>query len=159
MALAERRLDDDGGLIAYMYDVGELLAAHRGSVARMRSDPGVADLVVRSRDAQAALLEHARREGLVRPDLTGEDIGVALWTVHGILDITRGTTVDASRRHLGVIVVGWTGSTEPLRHPVLTDAQMREVIRTALRPAARPAEKPRRQARWGPRRQEEHRSW
>lgn len=136
--VAERHRDDDsGGLIAYMYDIGELLAAHRGSVARMWSDPGVSDLVARSRDAQAAMLEQAQRQGLVRPDLAGEDIGVALWAVHGILDITRGSLVDAWRRHLDLVIAGWTDTSKQLQHPALTDKQMSDVIRNSPSPTGR----------------------
>lgn len=139
VALAEQRIaDGDSDLIAYMYDAGELLAAHRGSTARMWSDEGVADLVTRSRAAQEALLRRAQDAGLVRADLSGEDVGVALWALHGILDITRGTSVDAWRRHLDIILAGWTNLDAPLRHPSLTDEQMAEVIRNSPSPQ-RPA--------------------
>ncbi|MEV8610376.1 helix-turn-helix domain-containing protein [Amycolatopsis sp. NPDC051373] len=127
--VADRHAGTPDGLVTYLFEVGALLARHSGSVARMWSDEQVADLVERSRTAQAALVAQARQHGVVRADLTPEDVAVALWSLGGVLDITRGTTVDAWRRHLELVVAGWTNTAAHLGHPPLTDAQMREVIR------------------------------
>lgn len=129
--IAERHATNAGAdsLGAYLFEVGELLARHRGSVARMWSDQSVAELVERSRAAQAALLARAQSGATVRADLTAEDVAVALWSLHGVLDITRGTSVDAWRRHLELILAGWGNQSAQLRHPPVTDPQLREIIR------------------------------
>jgi AcrR family transcriptional regulator len=134
---AEAHLEDtDGrGLFRYLDEVGAVLARHPGSVARMWSDPSTKDLVRRSREAQAMLLKHAQQHGLVRPDLSAEDVAVALWSVHGVLDVTRGVRVDAWQRHLEIIIAGWTNSDATLKRRPLSPAQMTRVIKHSPSPA------------------------
>jgi AcrR family transcriptional regulator len=138
--LAESHLGDDGGrgLFTYLDEVGELLAGRRGSVARIWSDPATARLVSRSRTAQARLLSDAQAHRLVRDDLTKEDVAVALWSIHGVLDITRGLPLDAWRRQLEIIVAGWTNRAATLSTEPLTPRQMTRVIQrspSSTRPA------------------------
>jgi AcrR family transcriptional regulator len=135
--MAERHLDDpDGqGLFAYLGEIGDLLASHRGSVARMWSAPATAELVERSRDAQGRLLEQAQRQGLVRADLRREDIAVALWSIHGILDITRGLPIDAWSRHVQMIIAGWSNTSANLNARPLSDTEIIQVISHSPSPA------------------------
>jgi hypothetical protein len=67
-----------------------------------------------SGDAQRRLLERAQHHGLVRTDLSSEDVAVALWSVHGVLDNN-----DAA-----------------LSHRSLTAAQMNTVIKDSPSPAS-----------------------
>ncbi len=130
--VGERRLNEPGGtgMAGYLVEVGELLAGSRGAVARLWSDPSSADLVARSRRVQQQLVEEAQRHGLARPDLAGEDLAVALWAMHGILDITRGQPVDAWRRHLDFVLAGFTDQRAQTSKPPLSPHWMSEIIRS-----------------------------
>jgi AcrR family transcriptional regulator len=130
VAVGERHLaDPDGtGLAGYQVEVCELLATCRGAVARLWSDPSSKNLVARSRQVQQQLADEAKRHGAARADLAGEDIAVALWAIHGILDITRGQPVNAWRRHLDFVLAGIAGRPEVTSQPPLTSGQMTQVI-------------------------------
>jgi AcrR family transcriptional regulator len=132
----ERHLaDPDGtGLANYMVEVSGLLATSRGAVARLWSDPSSKDLVARSRAVQQRLVEEAQRCGAARADLAGEDLAVALWAIHGILDITRGLPVDAWRRHLDFVLAGFSDRPAAPRHPALSGRKMTQIIESG-RPA------------------------
>jgi AcrR family transcriptional regulator len=142
--LAESHAGVEGGLglFAYMGEVGNLLASRRGSVARIWSDPATEDLVKRSRDAQGRLLAEAQKHRLVRQDLTKEDVAVALWSIHGVLDITRGLAVDAWHRQLDIIVAGWTNSEASLSTAPLQPYEMTAVIQHSPSSAS-PRKRPR----------------
>jgi AcrR family transcriptional regulator len=133
VAVGERHLADPGGsgLAGYLVEVCELLATSRGAVARLWSHPSSKAVVERSRQVQQQLVDEAKRHGAVRADLAGEDIAVTLWAVHGILDITRGQPVNAWRRHLDLVLAGFTTPPEPVSQPPLTAAQMSRVIRSS----------------------------
>jgi AcrR family transcriptional regulator len=137
IAIAERHVDDpDGtGLFDYLWEVSELLATNRGFVSRVWNVPGAAVLVTRSRQLQGKLLASAQAHGLVRAELTAEDVAVALWAVQGVLDVTRGQPVEAWRRHLEVLVAGLRPDSRSLPHPSLTDEEMTAVIRSQRPPA------------------------
>jgi AcrR family transcriptional regulator len=132
VAVGERHLGDpDGtGLAHYMIEVCELLAGSRGAVARLWSDPTTAELVARSRQVQQQLADEAKRAGAARADLAGEDLAVALWAIHGILDITRGQPVNAWRRHLDFVLAGFADRGTTTRPP-LTGEHMTEVIKAS----------------------------
>jgi AcrR family transcriptional regulator len=133
VAVGERHLTDpDGsGMANYMIEVCELLATSRGALARLWSDPSSKDLVVRSRRVQQQLVDEAKRHGVARPDLAGEDLAVALWAIHGILDITRGEPINAWRRHLDFVLAGFTDRPTATRQPPLSSRRMTEVIRSS----------------------------
>ena len=133
VAVGERHLaaPDGSGLAGYMVEVCELLASSRGAVARLWSDPSSADLVARSRAVQQQLADEAKRHGEARPDLAGEDLAVALWAIHGILDITRGQPVNAWRRHLDFVLAGFAAASASTSQPPLSGRQMTEVIRSS----------------------------
>ena len=128
IAIGERHLDDPcgSGLVNYMHEVCQLLAGNRGAVARLWNDPSSQALVSRSRDVQQQLVDAAKAAGTVRDDLAGEDLAVALWSIHGILDVTKGTDVDAWSRHLYFVLQGFAA---PGSAPAaLTSAAMTKVI-------------------------------
>jgi len=131
VAIAEQHLNDPGGagLVNYLEEVGELLATNRGCLARLWSVPETEDLVARSRRLQGELLDHAKSHGVVRDDLTKEDVAVALWSVHGVLDVTRGHREQAWRRHLQLLIAGLTAHGATVTAPPLTAAQMTRIIR------------------------------
>jgi AcrR family transcriptional regulator len=143
VAVGERHLDDPAGtgMANYLVEVSEILATSRGAVARLWSDPSSAGLVARSREVQQQLVDEAKRHGAARTDLTGEDLAVALWAVHGILDITRRRPVNAWRRHLDFLLAGFTDLPARTPHAPLTHAQMTDVI--ASSPPARQGKDPR----------------
>ena len=138
--IAERHLDDPGGtgLVRYLWEIGELLAGHSGLVGRMWNVPGTAPVIARSRELQGALLAEAQRHRLVRDELTAEDVAVALWSVQGVLDVTRGTPVIAWRRHLEVVIEGLRPTARKLSNPPLTPAEMDVAIRDQRPPSAAP---------------------
>jgi AcrR family transcriptional regulator len=138
--IAERHLDAPGGtgLVLYLWEIGELLAGHSGLVGRMWNVPGTAPVIARSRELQGALLAEAQRHSLVRDELTAEDVAVALWSVQGVLDVTRGTPVIAWRRHLEVVIEGLRPTGRVLSHPPLTPAEMDVAIRDQRPPSAGP---------------------
>jgi AcrR family transcriptional regulator len=138
--IAERHLDDPGGtgLVRYLWEIGELLAGHSGLVGRMWNVPGTAPVIARSRELQGALLAEAQRHRLVRDELTAEDVAVALWSVQGVLDVTRGTPVIAWRRHLEVVIEGLRPTGRVLSNPPLTPAEMDVAIRDQRPPSAAP---------------------
>jgi AcrR family transcriptional regulator len=133
VAVGERHLaDPDGtGLAGYMTEVCELLATSRGAVARLWSDPSSTELVARSRQVQQQLADEAKRHGVARQDLAGEDLAVALWAIHGILDITRGQPVNAWWRHLDFVLAGFADRTAATSRPPLSDQQMTQVIQSS----------------------------
>lgn len=128
--IAERRIDDtDGrGLFAYLFEVGEVLASNRGSVARIWSDPENGGLITRSIAAQAALVDDARRHGLIRPDVTAQDVAVALWSIQGVLDVSRGLDVAPWRRHIENCVAGWSNQAFVPGEPSLSPEDIAEVV-------------------------------
>lgn len=131
VTVAERHVEDpDGsGLVNYLFEVSELLAGNRGCLARLWSDPSSQDLVARSRRLQGELLDSAKAHGVVGAHLTKEDVAVGLWSVQGVLDVTRGLPLNAWRRHLELLVAGFRDqSAEPGTRP-LTPAQLTRVIR------------------------------
>ncbi|WP_280314757.1 TetR/AcrR family transcriptional regulator [Nocardia wallacei] len=138
VAVGERHLSDpDGtGMANYLIEVSELLATSRGAVARLWSDPSSKQLVMRSRQVQQQLVDEARRHGAARTDLTGEDLAVALWAIHGILDITRGLPVNAWRRHLDFVLAGFTDRAAIAPPPALSARRMTQIIKSS--PMARP---------------------
>ncbi|WP_328608941.1 TetR/AcrR family transcriptional regulator [Amycolatopsis sp. NBC_00345] len=137
VAVGERHLSDpDGtGMVNYLVEVSGLLATSRGAVARLWSDPSSKELVARSRRVQQQLVDEAQRHGVARADLAGEDLAVALWAIHGILDVTRGLPVNAWRRHLDFVVAGLTGQPITAPYPALSARRMTQVIRSS--PSAR----------------------
>jgi hypothetical protein len=138
--IAERHLDDPGdtGLVLYLWEIGELPAGHSGLVGRMWNVPGTAPVIARSRELQGALLAEAQRHSLVRDELTAEDVAVALWSVQGVLDVTRGTPDIAWRRHLEVVIEGLRPTGRVLSNPPLTPAEMDVAIRDQRPPSAAP---------------------
>jgi AcrR family transcriptional regulator len=133
VAVGERHLSDpDGsGMANYLVEVCELLATSRGALARLWSDPSSKDLVLRSRQVQQQLVEEAKRHSAARPDLAGEDLAVALWAVHGILDITRGQPINAWRRHLDFVLAGLGDRPAAATQPPLSRPQMTQVIKAS----------------------------
>lgn len=141
VAVAERHLEDPGdgsALTAYLWETGELLATDRGLVSRLWNVPDAAPLVARSRELQGRLLRRAQDAGRARPDLTAEDVAVCLWSVQGVIDVTRGTSVVAWRRHLELVIDGLAGPDRPLTHPPLGGPGMDIAIAAAPAGPERP---------------------
>jgi hypothetical protein len=118
-------------MAGHMIEVCELLATSRGAVARLWSDPSSKDLIARSLRVQQQLADEAKRHGAARQDLPAEDLAVALWAIHGILDITRGQPINAWRRHLDFVLAGFADRPTTTRQPPLTGDQMSQIIRSS----------------------------
>jgi AcrR family transcriptional regulator len=108
-----QRADPENGLEALLYGAGQLQARDPGCMRFLWS---------RSHSEQAAVDEflailadlHARGQaaGRIRHDVSVTDVWVALWSLRGILEMTRGTAPNAWKRHLRVMIAGM--STEPV---------------------------------------------
>lgn len=79
-------------------------------------------------------LPSADNTSTLRADVAGEHFAVALWTVHGILDITR--------RHLDFVLAGFTDRPATTRKPALSGQRMTQIIRSS--PLADHAARPKR---------------
>ena len=117
----------------YMVEVGRTLSGARAGIDRMWGDPAHEDLVARSRAAQEALVVAAKDSGTVRPELTAEDVAVALWSVYGVLEVTRGTSVDAASRHIEILLAGWRPA-DALRNSPITPVDIDRVIAQSPKP-------------------------
>ncbi len=102
-----QRADRDDGLETLLYSAGQLQARDPGCMRFLWS---------RSHSEQAAVDEfltiladlHARAQasGRIRPDVSVTDVWVMLWSLRGILEMTRGTAPSAWKRHLRVMIAG-----------------------------------------------------
>jgi AcrR family transcriptional regulator len=131
IAVGERHLDDPGGtgLIAYLHEAAGLLAARRGCAGRIWTEPTTKGLLTRSQLMQWRLVEAAKEHGVVRADLTKEDVAVALWSVYGVLEVTRGHAVDAWSRHIELLAAGFRDQNAVIAAPSLSPAQVSSATR------------------------------
>jgi AcrR family transcriptional regulator len=134
VARTAQRLDGDGGLEALLYGAGRLQARDPGSMRFLwsRSHSGQAD-VDEFLGILADLHARARAAGRIRPDVSVTDVWVVLWSLRGILEMTRGTAPNAWKRHLRVMIAGI--STEPvaLAPNPMTLTQAKRCIEAASR--------------------------
>jgi hypothetical protein len=131
VAIAERHLDDPGGigLAGYFWEIGELLATHRGLVGHLWNVPDATPIIARSWELQGRLLADAQHHDLARSELTAEDL--AAWSLQGVPDSTRGLPVNAWQRHLEILLAGLATASRPLHNRALTPREMDTVIRAA----------------------------
>jgi AcrR family transcriptional regulator len=87
---------------------GEIMAAHRGCLARLwTAGPEMApDRVREFRAAIGTMLDHAAEAGRVRSDLTVEDVRMCLLSLRCVVEDTVGDTPDLWRRHLDLLIAG-----------------------------------------------------
>ncbi len=119
---------DPAALIGYLWDVSRLLASQPGIIRRIWNFPGSTELTDRSRQAQARLLRQAQSGGVVRRDLTVEDVAVALWAITGILDTARSLPHSGWERHLEIVLIGWRVGGPAFTHPRLSASDIDAII-------------------------------
>ncbi|GAA4536171.1 MULTISPECIES: TetR/AcrR family transcriptional regulator [Nonomuraea] len=128
--LAERSLAADDaweGFVAFLTGVCELQSV----------DLGYNDLAVRSvgadtREGDALMrriVARAQEAGMLRPDVTLEDMAFVIWGVAGTVRATFRTAPGAWRRHLALTLDGLrAGAAHPLPVPPMTTAQTEKAL-------------------------------
>ncbi|QUQ64146.1 TetR/AcrR family transcriptional regulator [Kutzneria sp. CA-103260] len=119
---------DPAALTGYLWDVSRLLAGQPGIIRRSWKFPGSDELTDRSRQAQARLVAQAQAAGLIRRDLSPEDVAVTLWAITGILDTARQLPRSGWERHLETVLAAWQPGTPPFTQPSLTPADIDAII-------------------------------
>ncbi|BDZ49726.1 TetR family transcriptional regulator [Frondihabitans sucicola] len=138
IAIAQRHEQDpDGrGLFDYFDEVGRVLQANRGTLSRIWSSPATTSLVASSRLSQARLLMAAISAETVRPDLTPEDIAVALWSIAGVIDVAGVDDDIAWRRHTEFLLAGFTNQAAVVKSRPLRSRELEDIIRESPLPSS-----------------------
>jgi AcrR family transcriptional regulator len=112
-ALAE---SDGRGLDTFLIAVSTLQSSRVGYLARLWRTEQHAESITAIRAAIADLLADAQRHGRARAELTPWDIFMIIWSMRGIIEMTRTHAPDAWRRHLDLMLAGVELSTQSLAH-------------------------------------------
>ncbi len=81
------------------------------------------------------ILDRAKQQGRLRPDVTVGDIAMIMWGSGGIVDMTAGVAPDLWRRYLDLILDALTTSApRSLGAPPLTRAQLRAAVAPRTQP-------------------------
>jgi AcrR family transcriptional regulator len=124
--------------VALVCGVGEIEADNRGFTHVIQS----ATPPLRPTDSEHAegyarvvhVVERGQGAGVLRPDLSPEDLPVISFAIAGILEATRDDAPDAWRRHVALVLDGCRASaTSPLPPPVPPRVMQRAMIRSARR--------------------------
>ncbi|WP_327419843.1 TetR/AcrR family transcriptional regulator [Streptomyces sp. NBC_01230] len=79
----------------------------------------------RSQELSAQLFRNARRQGVLRDDVTPEDLAFVIWSQAGIIQATRTVAPNAWRRHLHLMLDAFrTQGAHKLPEPPLTPHQV-----------------------------------
>jgi len=116
------------GLERFLHDVGELQSARLGCLPRLWNTAQHADLQAEIRAATTALLNDAQRHGRVRPDLAPADVYAVMWSLRGVIEMTKGTAPDAWERHLEIILLGMRPSPAALERAPMSRAAMKRLV-------------------------------
>lgn len=118
--------------------VGEIEARNRGFTHLIQSEArplrGLGDRAA-GQHAIAEVIRRAQDAGVLRPDLTPEDIPVISFAIAGILETTRDDVPDAWRRHVALLLDGCRA--DGRRAPLPPAAPPRALHRAMLRSARR----------------------
>lgn len=123
---------------ALVAGIGEIEADNRGFTHVIQS----ATPALRPTDAEHAegygrvvhVVERAQAAGVLRPDLSPEDLPVISFAIAGILEATRDDAPDAWRRHVALVLDGCRASSStPLPPPVPPRVMQRAMLRSARR--------------------------
>ena len=126
------------GFAGLLQRMGEIEARNRGfthlmqsAALPLRGEGGIHD---RSHRGIDEVVRRARVAGVVRDDLTPEDVALLSFALAGILETTRDDVPEAWRRHLALVLDGCRpGSTTPLPPPSEPRLLQRAMIRSARR--------------------------
>ena len=135
LAIAQRaqRLGADRGLEKLLFDSGQLQAREPGCMQFLWStsaseQPAVNEFLA----ILTVLLEQGQAAGRIRDDVSVTDVWVTLWSLRGILEMTRSTAPSAWKRHLLLMISSL--SVEPaavLSPKPMTLAQAKQCIEGA----------------------------
>ncbi|GAA4676379.1 TetR/AcrR family transcriptional regulator [Frondihabitans cladoniiphilus] len=123
------------GLFGYFDEVGRVLQANRGTLSRIWSSPATTELVAASRLSQTRLVTAAIDAGTVRPDLTPEDVAIALWSIAGVIDVAGVDDSIAWKRHTAFLLAGFTNLTAEVKSRPLRSRELEDIIRESPSPS------------------------
>lgn len=133
--LAERALanpDPWQGLVEHLTALAELQATDKGftdiCVHSLPPDSATERAKARGHELFGALIERARRAGVLRPDIAPTDLGLLTWAVVRATDGVRTVAPDAWRRHLAILLDGLRADAA---HPLPGAPLDPEVVRRA----------------------------
>jgi AcrR family transcriptional regulator len=128
IALATDALEkpDGTGLEEFLRTSSAYQAEHRACLPRLWSTEDRGIRVARALITQ--LLDDAKRHDRIRDDLTNTDLTVAMWSIRGVLQTTRGAAPDAWQRHLELLIAGMRPTGTPLASPAISQAQIDRIL-------------------------------
>ncbi|MFJ4693328.1 TetR family transcriptional regulator [Streptomyces sp. NPDC088766] len=136
--LAVDRLDEAAGYALAFRDAWGRFVDYVEKVCELQAtDPAVADVVsgrypraerlmavcVRAQDATARIIERARRTGVLRPDVTSEDLMLVFGTRALLARVTTAAAPDLWRRHVAFLLDGLRAEAARGPLPVAADAR------------------------------------
>jgi AcrR family transcriptional regulator len=116
---AAREVTGGHGLERYVREMAELLATHRGCLARLWGG-GTLKRLTELRRRQARLLHDAQEAGAIRADITASDLVLILWSLRGIVDASGNTAAAACQRQLDFVFAGLRPAAAAFTHAPLT---------------------------------------
>jgi AcrR family transcriptional regulator len=137
-------LHDGSGLENLLVLAGQLQAGQLGCLQRIwdHSDAEI-DAMEKFRDIVRDLLVDGQARGRIRPDITGTDISMILWSLRGVIETTRDVAPNIWRRHLELLIAGLRPPSSPFNHHLhvkaMTESQARRVTRTHAHRSSRPS--------------------
>ena len=137
LARRARRAPEGTGLERLLVDAGKAQARDPGYMQFLwtpsTAEQGAVDEFL---GILAELLADAQRAGRIRSDVVVTDVWTTLWSLRGILELTRASAPGAWRRHLELLVAGMRAhpaGNEPLAAAPLSLARARRAIAAASR--------------------------
>ncbi|MFD5574822.1 TetR/AcrR family transcriptional regulator [Streptomyces cadmiisoli] len=121
------------GFCFFLEQYGELqqcdLAFNALTAARLPAHTGIAQFNERIKEIFTAILKNAQQQGVVRGDITGEDIAFVAWSLVGIIQATRAVAPRAWRRHLYLMLDAFRADcARELPEPPLSPQQVEQTI-------------------------------
>jgi len=104
-AAAARSVPGGHGLEQYLRELADQLSAYRGCLPRMWSQDGQRDHTELRRRI-SVLLREAKAAGVIRADVTREDITTVAWSLRGVIESAGADAARACQRHLDYVIAG-----------------------------------------------------
>ncbi|MQY34598.1 hypothetical protein SRB17_25680 [Streptomyces sp. RB17] len=123
------------GFCHYLEKLCELQACDRAFndlvSARMPLHAVSRDIQERAMERSAEIFRSAQEQGVLRDDVTREDIAFVIWSQAGIIQATRTVAPTAWRRHLHLMLDAFRAEcAHELREPPLTPEQVERTLTT-----------------------------
>jgi AcrR family transcriptional regulator len=93
------------GLEHYVRELADQLSAYRGCLSRMWGEEGQRDHT-ELRRLTNVLLRDAKAAGVVRNDVTRDDITTVVWSLRGIIESAGADSARVCQRHLNLVFAG-----------------------------------------------------